>query len=70
MAKITGFGGVFLRADNPKALYAWYEKHLGLKSQGFIKFSAEHQKASIWIRSGKITNTESSAGFPIPKGIE
>jgi predicted enzyme related to lactoylglutathione lyase len=34
MASI-GFGGVFLRADDPKALYAWYEQHLGLaKSEG------------------------------------
>jgi predicted enzyme related to lactoylglutathione lyase len=31
----TGFGGLFLRADDPKALYAWYERHLGLmKSEG------------------------------------
>ena len=30
MASVTGFGGVFLRADDPKALYAWYEQHLGL----------------------------------------
>ena len=31
MAAVTGFGGLFLRADDPKALYAWYEQHLGLK---------------------------------------
>lgn len=30
MAAITGFGGVFLRADDPEALSAWYERHLGL----------------------------------------
>jgi hypothetical protein len=30
MASITGFGGIFLRADDPKALYHWYERHLGL----------------------------------------
>jgi predicted enzyme related to lactoylglutathione lyase len=35
MASITGFGGVFLRANDPKALYQWYEQHLGLvKSEG------------------------------------
>lgn len=27
---VTGIGGVFFRADDPKALQAWYEKHLGL----------------------------------------
>ena len=35
MASITGFGGIFLRANDPKALYQWYERHLGLvKSDG------------------------------------
>ena len=35
MASITGFGGIFLRANDPKALYQWYETHLGLvKSEG------------------------------------
>jgi predicted enzyme related to lactoylglutathione lyase len=35
MASITGFGGIFLRTDDPKALYQWYEQHLGLvKSEG------------------------------------
>ena len=30
MASITGFGGIFLRSADPKALYQWYEQHLGL----------------------------------------
>ena len=30
MTAVTGFGGMFLRTDDPKALYAWYERHLGL----------------------------------------
>ena len=35
MPSITGFGGVFLRANDPKALYELYERHLGLvKSEG------------------------------------
>ena len=34
MASITGFGGVFLRADDPKALYQWYEQHLGVVKAG------------------------------------
>ena len=48
MAKITGFGGAFLRADNPKALYAWYEQHLGIGSKyGSFLFPAKEQKAKI-----------------------
>jgi predicted enzyme related to lactoylglutathione lyase len=35
MARITGIGGVFIRAKgDSKALAAWYEKNLGLKLMG------------------------------------
>jgi predicted enzyme related to lactoylglutathione lyase len=30
MARVTGIGGVFLRSADPKALGAWYAKHLGV----------------------------------------
>ncbi|WP_367647801.1 MULTISPECIES: VOC family protein [Ruegeria] len=30
MQKVNGIGGVFLRARDPDALSAWYEKHLGV----------------------------------------
>lgn len=40
MASIIGFGGIFLRANDPKALYDWYERHLGLvKSEGAYAFA-------------------------------
>ena len=32
MAKVTGIGGLFFRARDPKALAAWYEAHLGIGS--------------------------------------
>jgi predicted enzyme related to lactoylglutathione lyase len=39
MASVTGFGGILLRANDPKALSQWYEQHLGLvKSKGFYLF--------------------------------
>ena len=31
MARVTGIGGVFLRAQDPKALSAWYAQHLGVQ---------------------------------------
>jgi predicted enzyme related to lactoylglutathione lyase len=34
MAKAVGVGGVFLKARDPKALSAWYAKHLGIADQG------------------------------------
>jgi mannose-6-phosphate isomerase-like protein (cupin superfamily)/predicted enzyme related to lactoylglutathione lyase len=33
MPKVTGLGGVFFKAKDPKAQYAWYEKHLGIQGE-------------------------------------
>ena len=30
MERVTGIGGFFFRASDPKALAAWYERHLGV----------------------------------------
>jgi len=30
MERVTGLGGVFLKARNPKALALWYQEHLGI----------------------------------------
>jgi predicted enzyme related to lactoylglutathione lyase len=40
MERVTGFGGLFFKAENPEALYAWYEKHLGIKRNphGAVEF--------------------------------
>jgi len=36
MAKVTGIGGVFLKAkSDSKKLAAWYEQHLGMKLESF-----------------------------------
>ena len=35
MAKVTGIGGVFFKASDPKALAAWYETHLGIQLADF-----------------------------------
>jgi predicted enzyme related to lactoylglutathione lyase len=31
MARVTGIGGIFLRARDPEALAAWYSQQLGIK---------------------------------------
>lgn len=33
--RVTGLGGVFFKAKNPKELVAWYAKHLGLKTDEY-----------------------------------
>ncbi len=41
MAKAIGFGGVFLKARDPKALAKWYEENLGIpNSPGGLMFGA------------------------------
>jgi predicted enzyme related to lactoylglutathione lyase len=31
MKRVTGIGGIFFKSPDPATLFAWYEKHLGLK---------------------------------------
>ena len=33
MKRVTGIGGIFFRAKDPKALGAWYKTHLGIDVQ-------------------------------------
>ena len=35
LKRVTGIGGFFFRAKDPKALTAWYNKHLGLKTDDY-----------------------------------
>ena len=35
MARVTGLGGIFFKSRDPKALAAWYAKHLGLPVTDF-----------------------------------
>ena len=32
MKRVIGLGGIFFKAGDPKALYEWYRKHLGIES--------------------------------------
>jgi len=31
MDRVTGLGGVFIKAQDPKALASWYQQHLGVQ---------------------------------------
>lgn len=56
MAKVTGIGGVFFKArQDPKALAAWYEAHLGMTLEAWggaiLKWTedgAEDQGLTVW----------------------
>jgi predicted enzyme related to lactoylglutathione lyase len=50
MKRVTGLGGVFFKAKDPKALYEWYRKHLGIESaegSGAI-FRDELPAVNVW----------------------
>lgn len=55
MAKITGIGGVFFKAKDPKALKAWYNEHLGMELEDWggavLKWpddKAEDRGMTVW----------------------
>ena len=35
MKRVTGIGGIFLKARDPKAMQAWYKRHLGIDVQAW-----------------------------------
>jgi len=43
MERVTGIGGVFLRAKDPGVLQGWYEQNLGLvpDADGYVFLSLE-----------------------------
>jgi catechol 2,3-dioxygenase-like lactoylglutathione lyase family enzyme len=50
---ITGFGGLFFKSKDPKALSAWYHDTLGLKLEGWggamLSYDApQHPPAVVW----------------------
>jgi predicted enzyme related to lactoylglutathione lyase len=52
MKRVIGIGGVFFKAENPKELAAWYEKHLGIDFGGKVysdfKFSSEDKGSTAF----------------------
>lgn len=53
MKRVTGIGGIFFKSKDPKALQAWYVKHLGLPQteDGYIVFEwggANDSGYSVW----------------------
>lgn len=56
--KVTGFGGVFVKSKDPKALGEWYNKHLG------TKFGKESYMMFEWSERGN-ANSKASTTFGI-----
>ncbi|MCG8329600.1 MAG: VOC family protein [Chitinophagales bacterium] len=53
MKRVTGIGGIFFKAKDPKKMQAWYHKHLGLPMtpDGYIVFEWGNQAVpgyTVW----------------------
>ena len=50
MERVTGIGGVFLRARDPEALRSWYEANLGIpiSEWGGHVFEAVPETSTVW----------------------
>ena len=80
MAKVTGIGGVFMKArKDAKILAAWYQKNLGLKPEGFgavvlnwEEDTAEDNGSTHWCIAEKDSEwfSPSSANFMINYRID
>ncbi len=49
MQKVTGIGGVFIKAKDPKNLTAWYQKHLGINfgEELYVDFRWDNKDANV-----------------------
>lgn len=52
MASVTGFGGIFFKSRDPKALGEWYARHLGLQIEpwGGVRFDEDEARPgyTVW----------------------
>ena len=55
MKRVTGIGGIFFKSTDPKALSAWYKKHLGLDVSDWggalFNWGGEGSKAGVTVWS-------------------
>lgn len=53
MKRVTGLGGMFIKSKDPKALFAWYEQHLGIQPQYGTSASFEWRDAADPEKTGQ-----------------
>ncbi len=75
--RITGIGGVFFKAENPKALAAWYRDVLGLPLEAWggamLRYDApQHPPVLVWNAFPASTGyfAPSSSGFMINYAVD
>ena len=48
MKRVTGIGGIFFKAKDPKALQAWYKRHLGIDVQDWGGTAFTGAGTTVW----------------------
>jgi predicted enzyme related to lactoylglutathione lyase len=64
MKRVTGIGGIFFQAQDPAALRAWYQRHLGIDVQpwGGTAFSWSADEAGGAVATGATVWSIGAAG--------
>lgn len=67
MKRVTGIGGIFIKAKDPKALGDWYRKHLGIdvQSWGGAAFSWTEPGTTVWSVGSGGNFAPSAASFMV-----
>ena len=68
MKKITGLGGVFIKATNPKTLAAWYQDVLGIEFNNgtYVSFSFTDEEEKITPGSNVLSFVKADSTYFIP----
>ena len=61
MAKVTGIGGVFFRAQDPEALLQWYKERLGMEMDDGYWLQPASKAASGHFRRTRHTSAQGVA---------
>lgn len=75
MKRVTGIGGVFIKAQDPKKLGAWYKTHLGIDVQEwggaiFPWAGAPADAMTVWSVGSGGNFAPSKSGFMINYRVE
>ena len=68
MGKITGLGGVFIKAVDPKALADWYQQHLGIDFNGntYVDFPLEDKDGKTTTGSNVLSFFKEDNAYFLP----
>lgn len=65
MKRVTGLGGIFIKARDPKAMAAWYQEHLGIGfgSQVYVDFPFTDEEGKLTPGSNVLSFFKSDSNY-------